>query len=289
MTPAGLSAASRSQLSKLLRDSPPIVTPSQAAAALGLTPAAAARRLAVWSRAGWLARVRRGAYVPVPIESESADVALDDAWSVAAAMFSPCYIGGWSAAEHWGLTEQLFRSICVMTTARPRERQPVLRKARFELHTVAPARFIGLKTVWRGGTRVQVSDPARTLIDMLADPALGGGIRHVAEMLVTLFHDQPKEAAELSDYAARIGSGAVYKRLGFLLQRDHPDQVALTEACRAHLTAGYAKLDPALPADRLVTTWRVWVPASELREPARPLARATPERAAQRSSRKARA
>ena len=108
------------------------------------------------------------------------------------------------------------------------------------------------------------SDPARTLIDMLADPPLGGGIRHVAEMLVTLFHDQPKEAAKLSGYAARIGNGAVYKRLGFLLQRDHPDQVALTEACRAHLTAGYAKLDPALAADRLVTAWRVWVPASEL-------------------------
>ena len=284
MTPAGISAASRSQLSKLLRDSPPIVTPSHAAAALGLTPAAAARRLAVWSRAGWLARVRRGAYVPVPIESESADVALDDAWSVAAAMFSPCYIGGWSAAEHWGLTEQLFRSICVMTTTRPRERQPVLRKARFELHTVDPARLVGLKTVWRGGTRVQVSDPARTLIDMLADPALGGGIRHMAEMLWALFHDHPKEVAKLADYAAKIGSGAVYKRLGFLLQRDQPDQAALIELCRTRLTAGYAKLDPALPADRLVTAWRVWVPDSELREAAGPLPRATPERAARRSS-----
>lgn len=266
MRPTGLSANSRTQLSKLLRDSPPILTAGQAAAALGLAPAVAARRLAAWSRSGWLARVRRGAYVPVPIESESADVALDDAWSVASTMFSPCYVGGWSAAEHWGLTEQLFRSICVMTASRPRERQLVLRKARFELHTVALAQFIGLKTVWRGGTRVQVSDPARTLIDMLADPALGGGIRHVAEMLATLFHDQPKEAAKLTDYAAKIGSGAVYKRLGFLLQRDHPDQVALIESCRAHLTAGYAKLDPALPADRLVTAWRVWVPASELRE-----------------------
>ena len=266
MQPAGLSAASRTQLSKLLRDSPPIVTPAHAAAALGLTPQVAARRLAAWSRSGWLARIRRGAYVPVPIESESADVALDDAWSVAAAMFAPCYVGGWSAAEHWGLTEQLFRSICVMTTTRPRERQLVLRKARFELHTVAPARFIGMKTVWRGGTRVQVSDPARTLIDMMADPALGGGIRHVAEMLATLLHDRPKEVRSLADYAARIGIGAVYKRLGFLLQRDHPDQVPLIESCRAHLSTGYAKLDPALPADRLVTAWRVWVPASELRE-----------------------
>ena len=282
MRPSGLSATSRNQLSKLLRDNPPVVTSSQAAAALGVTPAVAARRLAAWSRSGWLARVRRGAYVPVPIESESADVALDDAWSVAAAMFSPCYVGGWSAAEHWGLTEQLFRSICVMTTTRPRARQLVLRKARFELHTVASAQFIGMKTVWRGGTRVQVSDPARTLIDMLADPALGGGIRHVAEMLASLFHDQPKEAAKLAGYAAKIGSGAVYKRLGFLLQRDHPDQAALIESCRARLTAGYAKLDPALPADRLVTAWRVWVPASELRQPAGPLPRAKPKREARR-------
>jgi predicted transcriptional regulator of viral defense system len=202
----------------------------------------------------------------VPIESESADVALDDAWSVAASMFSPCYIGGWSAAEHWGLTEQLFRSLCVMTVQRPRERQLELRKARFELHTVAPAPFFGMRTVWRGGTRVQVSDPARTLVDMLAQPALGGGVRHLAEMLASLFHDHPKEATKLADYAAKISSGAVYKRLGFLLQRDHSDQTALIESCRARLTAGYAKLDPALPSDRLVTAWRVWVPASELRE-----------------------
>lgn len=266
MKPVGLSANSRSQLSKLLRGSPPVITPGEAAAVLGVAPAVAARRLAAWSRAGWLARVRRGVYVPVPIESESPDIVLDDPWAVATAMFGPCYIGGWSAAEHWGLTEQLFQALCVMTTARPRNRRPVLRKARFELHTVPAARFVGLKTVWRGASRVQVSDPARTLIDMLADPALGGGIRHVAEMLATLLHDQPKEAAKLADHAAKLGIGAVYKRLGFLLQRDHPGEAVLIAACRKRLSAGYAKLDPALPADRLVTAWRVWVPAGEWRE-----------------------
>jgi predicted transcriptional regulator of viral defense system len=202
----------------------------------------------------------------VPIESASADIALDDPWSVATAMFAPCYIGGWSAAEHWGLTEQMFRSLCVMTTTRPRNRKPLLRKARFELHTVAAERFIGLKTVWRAGTRVQVSDPARTLIDMLADPALAGGIRHLVEMLGRLFREQPKEAAKLGTYAVTLGIGSVFKRLGFLLQRDHPDQLALIELCRRNLSAGYAKLDPALPADRLATAWRVWVPATELRE-----------------------
>ncbi|MEO8133574.1 MAG: type IV toxin-antitoxin system AbiEi family antitoxin [Betaproteobacteria bacterium] len=266
MNPSGLSATSREQLSKLLRDSPSVLTAGDAAGALGMTHTAAARKLAAWSRAGWLARVRRGAYVPVPIESASTDIALDDPWLVATAMFAPCYIGGWSAAEHWGLTEQIFRSLCAMTTTRPRNRKPVLRKARFELHTVAEASFVGLKTVWRGATRVQVSDPARTLIDMLVDPALAGGIRHLVEMLGTLLRDQPKEAAKLGTYAGKLGIGAVFKRLGFLLQRDHPDQVALIELCRQNLSAGYAKLDPALPADRLATAWRIWLPATEVRE-----------------------
>jgi predicted transcriptional regulator of viral defense system len=266
MKQIGLSAASRSQLSKLLRDNPPIVTPNEAVAALGIAPAVAARRLATWSRAGWLARVRRGVYVPVPIESESADIALDDPWSVAKAMFDPCYIGGWTAAEHWGLTEQLFGSLCVMTTKRPRDRKPMLRKTKLDLHTVPVTHFIGLKTVWRGGTRVQLSDPAHTLIDMLADPALGGGIRHLADMLTNLLHEHPKEVTKLADYAANLGTGAVYKRLGYLLQRDHPDQSVLIAICRSNLSAGYAKLDPALPSDRLLTSWRVWVSAGELRE-----------------------
>ncbi len=266
MKPIGLSAISRKQLSMLLRDNPPIVTPSAAAVTLGLTPEIAARRLASWSRAGWLARVRRGTYVPVPIESESPDIALDDTWAIAATMFSPCYIGGWSAAEHWGLTEQIFRSLCVMTATRPRDRKLVLRKARFELHTVPASRFVGLKTVWRGGTRVSVSDSARTLVDMLANPALGGGIRHVAEMLNHLLDAQPKEVDKLGSHADKLGIGSVYKRLGFLLQRDRPDQVTLIKTCREKLTTGYAKLDPSLPADHLVTAWRIWVPASELRD-----------------------
>jgi predicted transcriptional regulator of viral defense system len=266
MKSAGLSATSRELLSRVLRDSPTLLTAGDAASALGMTHTAAARRLAAWSRAGWLARVRRGAYIPVPIESTSADIALEDPWSVATAMFPPCYIGGWSAAEHWGLTEQIFRSLCVMTATRPRNRKPVLRKARFELHTVPEANFIGLKTVWRGGMRVQVSDPARTLIDMLAHPALAGGIRHLVEMLGNFLGEHPKEVAKLGTYASKLGIGSVFKRLGFLLQRDHPGQVALIELCRQNLSAGYAKLDPALPSDRLATAWRVWVPATEVRE-----------------------
>jgi hypothetical protein len=85
-------------------------------------------------------------------------------------------------------------------------------------------------------------------------------------MLTTLLHEQPKEAPSWGLYASEARHWCSLQALGFLLQRDHPTKALLIEHAGRRLSAGYAKLDPALPADRLVTAWRVWVPASELRE-----------------------
>ena len=246
MTLSGLSAEARDRLSRVLRSGEPVLTPERTAEALSVSRLQAAQQLARWAKAGWLARVRRGVYVPVPIESASAEVPLEDAWSVAAQLYAPCYIGGWSAAEHWGLTEQIFRAICVMTTARPRQRKPTLRGTQLQLHTVGEDKLFGLKSVWRGQTRVQVSDPARTLADMLADPQLGGGIRNVADMLAVLLRENAAQAPKLIEYLDRLGNGAAFKRLGFMLEAQHPAQTALIDACRGRLTSGYVKLDPKL-------------------------------------------
>lgn len=35
---------------------------------------------------------------------------------MAAKVFEPCYIGDWSAAECWDLTEQVFREVVVVTS-----------------------------------------------------------------------------------------------------------------------------------------------------------------------------
>jgi predicted transcriptional regulator of viral defense system len=97
---------------------------------------------------------------------------------------------------------------------------------------------------------------------MLADPNLGGGIRHVADMLGVFLREHQKEEPRLADYADRLGNGAVFKRLGFILEARFPDRGELLAACRERLTAGYVKLDPKLASDRLVTVWRLWVPAT---------------------------
>lgn len=127
MPSAGLSAGSRDQLGRVLRTGDAVLAPERTAATLSLARLQAARQLARRAKAGWLARARRGVCVPVPIETATADVCLEDAWSIAARLYAPCYIGGWSAAEHWGLTEQTFRATRVMTATRPRECNPTLR------------------------------------------------------------------------------------------------------------------------------------------------------------------
>jgi len=59
----------------------------------------------------------------------------------------------------------------------------------------------------------------------------------------------------------RAGDGAVFRRLGFLAER-HPDGAKLAELCRDRLTAGNSKLDPALDSKRLVSRWRLLIPAN---------------------------
>jgi predicted transcriptional regulator of viral defense system len=64
------------------------------------------------------------------------------------------------------------------------------------------------------------------------------------------------------EYAKRLGNGAVFKRLGFLLERLAPDQTLTIQICRDNLTKGLAKLDPSLNSEKLVTRWRLWVPTN---------------------------
>src|SRR5437899_2338934 len=115
-----LSASDRSLIAKLSRASKGgIITVSRAAPAMELSQREAALKLAALVRRGWLARARRGMYLVLPLEvGPGQRTVAEDPWVLAREAFSPCYIGGWSAAEHWGLTEQIFRSTLVVT-ARP--------------------------------------------------------------------------------------------------------------------------------------------------------------------------
>ncbi len=249
----------RDRLSIVLRTGGDLVSVSDAAAALATDRPAAAKLLARWQRQGWLSRVRRGLYAPVPLTSSPSDQVVEDPWMLVPEIFEPGYVGGASAAHHWDLTEQLFRTIFVYTATAVRRVRQEIHGTSFTVRHIAPNKIFGTKPLWRGRTKTQVSDVHRTIVDMLDNPADGGGIRHVADCFVAYLKRSDADPKRLIAYAERVGNGAIFKRLGFLTEwAGGPN--ALVKACAVRLTEGAAKLDPALPSPRLIRRWHLWVP-----------------------------
>ena len=255
------SSRARARLSAVLQKARDLVTIEDAMGTLALDRHAATKMLARWQHQGWLKRVGPGIYAPVPLDALTTEQVLKDPWVLMPALFAPGYIGGWTAAQHWDLTEQLFRSIFVFTARSFRRREQTVQGVSFTLHRVPEKVFFGIKTVWRGQARVPIADKHRTIVDLLAEPATGGGIRHAERCLRNYLRDPEASTEILIQYGEKLGNGAFFKRLGFLVSQIQGNE-ALAEACRQRLTQGNAKLDPALPCRRLVKAWRLWVPRS---------------------------
>ena len=228
----------------------------------GISQRATAMKLATLTRRGWLLRARRGLYFVLPIEAEPGRLLVaEDSWVLAREAFSPCYIGGWSAAEHWGLTEQLFRSTLVVTAAHIRERSTKLLGHEFRLFRVPRSRIAGsLVAVWRGAEQVLVSSVERTIVDCLRRPELCGGMRHLLQFMQEYRHGQGHQLPKLLAAGKEAASGAAWKRLGYLAEVLWPDESVFLEEARRHITTGNVRLEPAVRHHgKLVRRWRLWV------------------------------
>lgn len=263
---AGLGKTERSNLAQLLKTGQPTITISDAAKILAIEPIKAGKLLSYYAKKGWLNRISSGTYISVPLEADDPKTVNEDPFVIASKLFIPCYIGGWSAAEYWGMTEQIFNSIIVIVQKDFKKRRQLIGNVEYLLHSVNSKLFFGLKTVWINNTQVQISDPSRTIVDLLRDPQLGGGIRGVVDLLLYYFNSNkimPKDLSlkVLIRSLEQINIGAIYKRLGFLLELYCSEQQELISYCRSKLTTGYAKLDPLLKEhNKLVSEWRLWVP-----------------------------
>ena len=93
-----------------------------------------------------------------------------------------------------------------------------------------------------------VSDPTRTIVDVFDDPALGGGMRAVADVLHQYLTREHRDDALLVGYGKRLGNRAVFKRLGFVLEHLGLETSDLVRACLKRRNAGLVALDPSVKA-----------------------------------------
>ena len=226
-------------------------------------------------RSGWVARLRSGKYLIVPLEAGPESAWSEDTLLIGSHLSEPAAAAYWSACHYWGWTEQVPRTVFIQTPRRIRG--PHSRKilgVQYRFIRVQPSKFFG--TVGRQAERGQftVTDREKTLIDCLDHPELCGGIGRVAEML-------PEAAgldwSRVDEYLKRMGSGAVYKRLGLLVEHlgdrlKVPDRRKRIGAWQAKLTGGYAPLEPGGPqTGRVDNRWRVRLNvAGVLRQKGRP-------------------
>jgi predicted transcriptional regulator of viral defense system len=255
---AGIGLHNRAALDKIHRAFTRPFSVSEASHELKLNNTRTRKLLSHLATGGWLSRIRRDLYSPVPLGATSPAEWRADPWVVAATIFAPGYVGGWTAAEYWHFTDQLFRDIVIVTCRRVRSRAVLMQGTRFRLKVISPKKKFGTKPVWRGTNKVEVSNPSRTIVDILNDPTIGGGIRHVAEVLAAYFESEHRDEDSLLDYVERFGNRTIYKRLGYLAETLSISAPRTIQICQEKISAGLSVLDPSVRSPgRITKRWNL--------------------------------
>jgi len=236
-------------------------------------------------RSGWLIRLKRGQYLIVPLEAESADSWSEDSFVLASASISGSStisarahivnpnqqiqpggyaISYWSALNYYGYTEQIPRTVFVSTPKRGTSTAHDILDVPYRLVFLSPKKFFGLTTVWLNNKPVQITDKEKTIIDCFDHPRFCGGIIEAAKGLSEGFKDG-LDLDKLSLYAGQMGNATIFKRLGFLAEiLDLPVGLWLTE-WQKKTSKGYSLLDPTQPKrGRYNAKWHLIVNVNDI-------------------------
>lgn len=223
-------------------------TNADVSAITGLNAASARSLIRKAQARGLVTRLKPGLFVLVPPELGSATEFSGNPYLTASAMVgnSEYYISHASAMELHGMVTQ--PQFTVFTSTPKRVRARTLHGTEFRFVYVRSERIFGMANHWiTKQDAVRVSDIERTLIDGLRQPEYCGGIAEVAKG-IWLRHEKlnPSQAVE---YALRLRSGAVIRRLGYLLDFYRLAPESDLERLRSTLTMTYSLLDPVMPEE----------------------------------------
>jgi predicted transcriptional regulator of viral defense system len=192
---------------------------------------------------GWLDRLFPGTYLIIPLTAGEEAVYTTHEYLIAAHVAEPMYIGYYSALSHHGLTEQVPRTVYVVTPTRAQSRE--IHGVPYRVTTVTEQKFFGFEPTSVEGTTVQVSDLEKTLVDCADHPEFCGGLRELATAMRTA-DERGCEWDTVGEYLERLDNGAATKRIIYLADQLGIDLPAREELV-ASFTSGYSLLDPTRP------------------------------------------
>ncbi len=175
------------------------------------------KKLRLLEKKGWIDRIERGKYIVIPLEAGEERSWSEDAYLIANLLIQPAVISYWTAARHWNWTEQIPNVVYIQTTSRKSKMSNTIFGVRYEIVRVSQKKFFGFTQEWRQGKRVLITDREKTLIDCADKPNRAGSI----EELIKAVMEGSQEISwnKLNTYIQRFPSGAVKKRLGYLIEK----------------------------------------------------------------------
>ncbi len=258
---AGIGRKSRERLKAVIEaSSDNILTAKLVAKTLALPQVESARLLSRWHNAGWLRKIKRGIYWPLPLEYDL-ETPVEDAWIIADKIFSPGYIGGFSAVKHWDFSEQLFSTDFYFTVKPVISRKITVGESKLKLKTIQSYKLFGTKSVWRNNIKIKVSDPSKTIIDLLDDPGLGGGMRAIEDFFMEYWNTDYKNIKLLIQYIKKMQNRTIFKRLGFLLEVNNLADSKVIDVLQNNISAGYSDFDPSVKSKFCIRKWNLKISA----------------------------
>ena len=238
-----------------------IFTIADAAKITRLSPALASSLLYKAAKRGLVSRLKRGLFVIVPPElGSSVEYSVIRIWSHASRWSAPYFISHGAAMElHRMVTQPQFVIFVSSTKRLPKQ---TLHGTEFRFVYLKRDHFFGTMKHWVTKEQaVEVSDLERTILDGLRQPEYCGGITEVAKGLWMRRADLRPQ--KLVEYATRFQSGAVTRRLGYLLELLSVGTEVELNSLRKSLTATYVPLDPILPREGPhLAKWRLQINVS---------------------------
>lgn len=240
----GLSTRESQLLSRLAAEGRQIISIDDIETTLDVSPNTAREVASRLAEKGWLDRLFTGRYLIIPLAAGEDSVYTTHEYLIAAHVAEPMYIGYYSALSYHGLTEQVPRTVYVVTPTRARSRE--IHGVRYRVVTITEGKFFGYEPTSIEGTAVNVADVEKTLVDCADHPEYAGGIRELA-LAMSVAATQGCSWATVGEYLQRLDNGAATKRIVYLADRlgiDLPTRDALV----ASFTSGYSLLDPTQSA-----------------------------------------
>jgi len=209
---------------------------------------------------GWLERIERGLYLIVPLEAGPEGRWTENPMVIADQLVPSGAVAYWSALHYWGMTEQMPHTVFVQSRSRKHRSQLTLLGVRYQIIYVVERKFFGMVKQWSRGIEFTITGREKTLVDALDRPDLCGGIPAVVTALTA---GAGMDWDVLDGYLRQFGSGAIFKRLGYLaeaLDVPIPEAERRIAAWRKQLSQGTALLDSRGPRKGPIDSrWRVRV------------------------------